>query len=162
MIELQSKDTQDNTDKSSDESQIEQLEQELIQLNPNIFQGVNNKKKIEILRSVSVTMMHSGPLPDPHSLSSYDSLIPNGADRIMKMAEIQQQHRINIEKKAVGRQTFQSLLGQIFGFFIGIFGLSVGGVLAYYDHEWAGVVIAGGSVVSLVYAFVLGKRSKQK
>jgi uncharacterized membrane protein len=56
-------------------------------------------------------MTHSGYLPDPLSLSAYDELIPNGADRIMKMAEKQQEHRMKIESTAIGRQPFQRFMG---------------------------------------------------
>lgn len=76
-------------------------------------------------------MTHSGYLPDPLSLSAYDELIPNGADRIMKMAEKQQEHRMKIESTAIGRQTFQSSIGQFFGFFMGLAGIGSGTFLAY-------------------------------
>lgn len=140
---------------------LEELEQELIQVNPKIFQGVNKRKKTEILKSVSVSMMHSGPLPDPQSLSSYDQLIPNGADRIMKMAEKQQDHRMKIERTAIGRQTFQSFMGQIFGFLIGLAGIGSGTFLAYNGFTTVGTVIAGGTVVSLVSVFVIGRKSRK-
>lgn len=38
----------------------------------------------------------------------------------MKIAEKQQDHRIAIEKKVIGRQTFQSGVGQVFGLIIGL------------------------------------------
>lgn len=150
----------DHRDLSSEE--LEHLEQELLQVNPKIFQGVKKEKKTEILKSVSVTMMHSGPLPDPYTLGAYDKMIPDGADRIMKMAEKQQEHRMSIEKKAIGRQSAQSLIGQIFGFLIGLSGIGCGTFLAYSGETTVGSIIAGGTVVSLVSVFVLGKkRSRQ-
>lgn len=152
--------TENRTDDNSNDN-LEELEQELVQINPNIFQGVNKRKKTEILKSVSVTMMHSGPLPDPQSLSSYDQLIPNGADRIMKMAEKQQDHRMRIERTAIGRQTFQSFIGQIFGFLIGLSGIGSGTFLAYNGFTTVGTVIAGGTVVSLVSVFVIGRKSRK-
>ena len=151
---------ENQSDESSNEN-LEELEQELVQVNPKIFQGVNKKKKTEILKSVSVTMMHSGPLPDPQSLNAYNQLIPNGADRIMKMAENQQNHRMNIERTAIGRQTFQSFMGQIFGFIIGLAGIGSGTFLAYNGFTTVGTVIAGGTVVSLVSVFVIGRKSRK-
>ena len=71
--------------------ELVELENELITINPQIFQGLTPKKKGEILRSVSITMIqersHSGPLPDAETLIQYNSVIPDGADRIMRMAE---------------------------------------------------------------------------
>lgn len=152
--------TENRIDDNSNDS-LDELEQELVQVNPNVFQGVNKKKKTEILKSVSVTMMHAGPLPDPQSLSSYDQLIPNGADRIMKMAEKQQDHRMKIESTAIGRQTFQSFMGQVFGFLIGLAGIGSGTFLAYNGFTTVGTVIAGGTVVSLVSVFVIGRKSRK-
>lgn len=102
-----------NTDQKSVE--LTEIEQELTTVNPEIFHGVNQKKKEEILRSISITMVqertHSGPLPDPESLVRYNSVITEGANRIMKMAEKQQEHRMALETKIITNQTKQSVLG---------------------------------------------------
>lgn len=48
-------------------------------------------------------MLHVGPLPDPATLSSYNQLIQNGADRIMAMAEKEQEcsHKLRLEGIAI-------------------------------------------------------------
>lgn len=80
---------QSNTDLST-------IEQSLTQENPNLFQGIPENKKKAILRTVnSVSLriqMHSGYLPSPDILNQYNTIIPDGADRIMKMAEQQSAH----------------------------------------------------------------------
>ena len=115
---------QSDNEQKSHKAEIIELEQELLSVNPRIFDGIKKEKKEELLRSFSVTLIqeksHSGPLPDAETLIQYDSVIPNGADRIMAMAEKQQDHRINIETKVIISQNKQSGLGQIFGLFIGI------------------------------------------
>lgn len=72
-------------------AEIIELEQELLSVNPRIFDGIKKDKKEEILRSFSITLIqeksHSGPLPDAETLIQYNSVIPNGADRIMSMAK---------------------------------------------------------------------------
>ena len=79
--------------------------QDLQEANPKVFNGLNSTQKIEVIKTVGLTsiraMSHSGPLPDPESLGHYNEIITNGADRIMAMAENQQQHRIFIEKKVI-------------------------------------------------------------
>ena len=79
----------------------------------------------------------------------------------MKMAEKQQEHRILLESNVVSSQSNQSKIGQFFGFFIGLAGIGCGTFLAFYNHETVGGIIAGGTVVSLVSVFVIGK-NKQK
>lgn len=150
----------DSSDNQSAREDLTELETELIQMNPKIFNGVNKKKKQEILQSfVSITTMHAGPIPDPQTLESYNQIIPNGADRIMKMAENQADHRMSIERTVIKRQSFQSMLGQIFGLIIGLAGLACGTFLAYSNFPKTGAVIAGGTVISLVSVFVMGRKS---
>ncbi len=135
-------------------------------INPEIFKGVPPKKKIEILESLSIISIqhrsHSGPLPDAETLIQYDSVIPNGADRIMKMAENQQKHRISIESKVIKSQSSQSKLGQIFGLIVGLVGIGCGTYLAANGEPTVGGIIAGGTVVSLVSVFVIGKAIQRK
>lgn len=92
--------------------ELQELEEELKNINPKIFDGLPKNKKLEILQSLSFTLIqeksHSGPLPDAETLIKYDSVIPEGADRIMKMAENQQNHRISIESGLVASQSSQS------------------------------------------------------
>ncbi|MDO6738310.1 DUF2335 domain-containing protein [Wenyingzhuangia sp. 2_MG-2023] len=151
--------------KSETPNELLELEQELTEFNPEVFKGVNPKKKLEILRSFSVTMIqeksHSGPLPDSESLIQYNSVIPEGADRIMKMAERQQEHRMSIEKRVISSQSQQSGLGQVFGLIIGIVGIASGTYLASIGATTVGGIIAGGTVVSLVSVFVIGKNTQK-
>jgi len=146
--------------------ELQDLEQELTSLNPKVFEGVPLRKKQEILQSLSFTLIqeksHSGPLPEAETLIKYNSVIPNGADRIMKMAENQQAHRMNIESKIIESQSSQSKLGQIFGLIIGIVGIASGTYLASIGETTVGGIIAGGTVVSLVSVFVIGKHSQRK
>lgn len=146
--------------------ELQEIEEDLTTLNPEIFKGISPKKKIEILHSLSLISIHhkthSGPLPDAESLIEYNSVIPNGADRIMTMAEKQQLHRIDIENKVIQSQSGQSKLGQIFGFVIGLVGVGCGTYLAAIGEATVGGIIAGGTVVSLVSVFVIGKAIQNK
>lgn len=115
---------------SPEEEDLQEVEKYLRSINPRIFEGVNKKKKEELLKSFSFTLIqsksHSGPLPAPDTLSEYNELIPNGAERIMKMAENQQSHRHELEKKIIPNQVQQSKMGQWFGFILGLVGLGCG------------------------------------
>lgn len=42
-----------------------------------------------------------GPLPPPDILEAYDKVVPNGADRIMSLAERQSQHRQDMEARVI-------------------------------------------------------------
>jgi uncharacterized membrane protein len=78
----------------------------------------------------------------------------------MEMAEKQQSHRIEIEKLVVESQQRQSGRGQIFALIIGISGIGAGTFLAANGHDYVGGIIAGSTVVGLVYAFITGRRKQ--
>ncbi len=101
------------------------------------------------------------PLPLPSELAAYNDVIPQGADRIMKMAEAQSAHRIDIEKKVVSSQQGQESRGQILGFVIAIVGLIAGAYVAVSGQPWAGAAIGGVPLVGLVSVFVLSKNQEK-
>lgn len=104
----------------------------------------------------------SGPLPDPATLREYESILPQAADRIFSLAEREQvfAHTYNLnEQKARGRAT---LLGQVFGFVLGILGVAGAVVLSVYGKELGGVAIFVGAVGTLIFTAVWGKRAPAK
>ncbi|PHS68398.1 MAG: hypothetical protein COB12_00650 [Flavobacterium sp.] len=145
--------------------EISVLKDAILETNPNLFDGIAPRKRNAILKAVtSVTLvqqkMHSGPIPDAESLAQYNEIIPDGANRIMSMAENQQAHRIELENKVTTEQLNQSGKGQWFGFTLGIAGLAGGVYLGVNGFEIVGSIIGGGTVVSLVSVFVAGKAFK--
>ena len=107
-------------------------------------------------------LSHQGPLPVPDQLEAYDRLIPNGADRIMAMAEKQIQHRIDMERMIIASQQKQSARGQAFGLAIGVLGIASGTLLGMFGRELVGGLVAGSTVVTLVSVFVLGRRIQRR
>ena len=159
-----------DSDPKPEESLYPIIESGLSKINPKVFQGVNTSKKKEILEAftesvgimLSIEKSHSGPLPDPETLKEYGEIIPNGAERIMKMAESQSTHRIELEKLAITSQLSQSGRGQIFGFILGL--SAVGGSITciLLGHEVGGSILGAGGITSLVSVFVLGRRSQSR
>jgi uncharacterized membrane protein len=98
--------------------------------------------------------MRGGPLPDPSELAAYNQTIPNGADRIMKMAEEQSAHRIGIEKTVVNSQQRQAFCGQLFGLIIGLSGLGLATYAAISGQPAFGGIIGSTTLVSLVSSFL--------
>lgn len=105
--------------------------------------------------------VRSGPLPDPAELAAYNQIIPNGADRIMKMAEDQSVHRMSLERTVVQSQQKQSFCGQIFGLVVGLSGLGLATFAAVHGQPWFGSVIGGTTLVSLVSVFLYSRREQK-
>ena len=155
-------------EKESNETIVQRLVDDIETSNPEIFKNIDNKEQLvqAVLTQISTIQIereehHEGPLPAPKTLREYNEIIPNGAERIMKAFENQSSHRISLEKKVVGRQTFQSLLGQLFGFLIALIILGLGVYLIERGYEIAGITLFGIDMVGLVAIFVIGKKSQR-
>lgn len=115
-----------------------------------------------VVRAIQVT--HSGPLPTPTDIERYDHLIPNGADRIMAMAEREQAHRHQMEEReqalleqAERNDFIITKRGQAFGLGVCLAVLLAGIVLALAGHATVAAVLVGLDLVSLVAVFVAGR-----
>ena len=128
---------------------------------PDILNTIPRDKKPRLAQIMVEQRIRSGPLPAPEELAAYSQIIPNGADRIMKMAEEQATHRIALEKKVVGSQQTQAFCGQIFGLVVGLTGLGLATYAAVHGQPWFGSVIGGTTLVSLVSVFVYSQRRQK-
>lgn len=52
---------------------------------------------------IHAQMEFSGPLPPPQILGQYDEVLPGAAERILRMAEKQQDHRIGVDQSGIRR-----------------------------------------------------------
>ena len=57
----------------------------------------------------------SGPLPPPAVLEKFNQVVPGSAARILKMAEKEQQHRVNYEREGLNATTGEAKRGQYLG-----------------------------------------------
>ena len=114
---------------------------------------------------------HQGPLPTPDDLAQYNQIIPNGAERIMAMAEKEQNHRISMNNKEhelntviVQETSKHKKIGQACAMATVI----VFSLLALYlftvGQFFYGTVMTGLDLVAIVCVFVTGKviESKEK
>ena len=111
---------------------------------------------------VSIIEQHySGPLPPPQALEQYNNIIPNGAERIMVMAENQSEHRRNLETKALSTDSRNSLLGIICAFVLGLSTVVIGGLIIYNGHAWPGTILGSSGLVGLVSVFIYGTNQRR-
>lgn len=109
------------------------------------------------MRQTTVSYSHSGPLPSPDELKKYDGVVDGCAERIVKMAEKQQDHRMSLEKLAVSEQLTQSGRGQHYALACAIVLIIASFIAIMYDHDVAGGCLGGTTLVALVTVFITGK-----
>jgi uncharacterized membrane protein len=112
-------------------------------------------------RLVRATMGFSGPIPPPAMLAQYNEVIPNGAERIMTMAEQQQKHRHVLEHKAVHSNATDQRLGVVLGFVGMMVVAGLGAWLVWLGKDIAGAAALVASVGAPVSAFIYGRRRQE-
>jgi uncharacterized membrane protein len=119
----------------------------------------NNQQKIT--RQVQA-FSFSGPLPPPQLLSQYNDVVPNGAERLMKMAEVQQTHRQDLERTVVHGNVKSEKRGQWMGLAISLVVITAGSYLAANGKQITGGLLVGVDVVALASVFVYGKQTQRR
>jgi uncharacterized membrane protein len=121
-------------------------------------------KMITETHQVSASV-YRGPLPDPESFSQYDAVLPGAADRILRLAEKEQEQRHNLEKIQVKADSRDSLLGIISGSVLSALCLIVGAAIAIKVNSAAGAILGSffglsgiGSVIATLVSSTRRKR----
>ena len=122
---------------------------------------VHQQPNRKIVRA-SHTESFSGPIPPPDLLERYNKVIPNGADRILAMAEQQQLHRQFMEKSVVEGDVRRSDRGLILGFIITVM-FGAGGIyLVATGHDLNGLAVIFVPLAGLVGTFIYSQNSRRR
>lgn len=113
-------------------------------------------------RITAVGVEYQGPLPPPSSFEHYERVLPGAADRILKMAEQQAEHRRLCETALIQAETRSTHLGLIFAFVLGTLGIGGGIYLSLSDHSLAGLTSTIASLGALLGAFIYGRRRESE
>jgi uncharacterized membrane protein len=145
------------------DEEVGHLLDQIRQQKPNLLENIPPEQQDDLVKYLmsytSIEKHHSGPLPPPEMLNEYNHIVPDGANRIMLMAEKQIDHRMALEKKTVESQLWQSGAGQWIGFIITIIVLFMGFYLTILGHSGVGITMITTTLLGLVSIFVLGKKS---
>lgn len=111
---------------------------------------------------VAQTELFQGPLPPPGHLAAYDQIVPGAAERILRMAEDQAEHRRGLESIVVHSNVKQETRGQWFGFVIAMTAILGGIYLMDSGKSLWGAATAIAAIVGLVGLFVWSKRQQKR
>jgi len=88
-------------------------------------------------------------------LVEYNAAVPNGAERIMTMAEKQQTHRHQMEGRVIRANTTDQRLGLVLGFIVMMSVAGAGVWCVSIGKDTAGlsalITAVGGPVISFIY-----------
>jgi uncharacterized membrane protein len=107
-------------------------------------------------------MSFQGPIPPPELLREYNEIVPDGADRIVKMAEAQSAHRIELESIVVKGDDRRANWGLVTGFTIGIVIIVLSFILILFGHDVSGTILGSVDLIGLIGVFVYGRSVRMK
>lgn len=119
-----------------------------------------NPQKLEYTRMMYALQYSSGPLPSPATLEHYAQIVPGGAERIVRWAETQADHRQSLERKRVDADIRHEGRGQIFAFIITILSICGGIFLIYSGRDASGLALILTELVLLAGVFIYGRVSQ--
>ena len=107
----------------------------------------------------------TGPIPSPQVLQQYNQVVPDAAERIIRMAEKQSDHRISLERRVVDSNIVKSYLGMVLATIIALYGLYIAKEIAVNGNPWAAGIIAaldlGGLISVAIYNGLMQKRQRE-
>lgn len=117
-----------------------------------------NGKSLSI--TASRTELFSGPLPHPDLLAKYNDALPNGAERIVAMAEKQQDHRISLENFMAKEMAFRSKAGLYLGFVIVCLATLGAILLLFFGKSIEGFGVMFVPLAAIVGIFIQTRKKK--
>lgn len=126
-----------------------------------VVEAVPKNMKLKAAIAFLSVKSHSGPLPSPETLAGYENAQSGAADRVITMAEKQQNHRMDLEKIAIRRQFNQSSAGQWIAAVLALSFLGGSVYLGINDHDVLAGTLGGATIIALVTVFITGKNSMQ-
>lgn len=126
------------------EEKIEKLKQEL-----------NELPKEQRIMLLEQTVQYRGTLPPPEMLKEFDVIIPDGAERIMKMAETEAKERQENNKLLLKYNS----LGLWFAFIVAISVFVMAFILALNKNNVGAGILAGTVLTGVVIAFIKGVKN---
>jgi len=99
-------------------------------------------------------------VPSPSVLHKYNQLVPDGADRILKLIEEEKKHKRKMEKSKLDGRNVVKILIILFGFALGL--ITVIAVMDTRDSSLGFALMWVGMVVIIAAIFVFFNKDKLK
>lgn len=107
----------------------------------------------------AVTAQWAGPLPPPSTLSSFEDVVEGSAERIVRMAELEQAHRHQAENSMLEADKSVIRRGHWLGFCVSISAIGASAFTAWIGAHWSvSVALVGLPITAIVKDLVNRKR----
>jgi uncharacterized membrane protein len=114
-------------------------------------------KQLIVERTLEVAVQFSGPIPPGPLLREYDVVVPGSADRIIAMAEREQEHQHAMERAASKNPFVLEMVGLVLGATVTCVGLALGAYCIVKGFTLAGLSLFGATLGTIVITLVNGR-----
>jgi uncharacterized membrane protein len=125
---------------------------------------VPQQQREQVIARVTAIMRREefrGPIAHPDHLDRYEKICPGAADRIISMAEREQQFRIDVLTKSQDDDTLDRKRGMYCGLAAFLALVSGGVVCAFWGHLYLGAAFVAVGALSAAAVFVHGRQSPE-
>ena len=119
----------------------------------------------EILRRITTVVYSekfSGPIAHPKHLREYESILPGSADRIITMAETQQNHQVSMERLVVDKEYGDRRIGMLIGAALFVLLIGCAFASAFLGNNIAAALFLTTAAIGGVSLFVNGRKDGDK
>lgn len=133
------------------------------QIGPLVNQSQKEMIISRVVMAVQASEQFSGPIAHPRHLREYEDILSGAANRIITMAENEQNHNREMEKKIVDAQIHDQGRGMRYGMAaLGLdLGLATFSGLYGQNNVLAGLLLGAG-VLGVVGSFIRGRYAPEK
>jgi uncharacterized membrane protein len=115
------------------------------------------------IMAAAVSVMHfEGPIPPAPMVREYEEILPGSCDRIIKLAEKEQDERHKANRKIVNWSIFRKVVGLFFGAAMVFALLFIIYQVAMAGHDWLAGTLGTVTVIGLPTIFVLFREPSDK
>ncbi|MFC2752172.1 MAG: DUF2335 domain-containing protein [Cardiobacterium sp.] len=123
---------------------------------PEEREAIKDIVTIEVRRQM---VSYEGPLPPSAEFGRYNEILPGAAERILAMAEREQEARLAAQKAVIDKEYRLRQHGQIYALIIAAAFMFLAGVLIQKGY-YLGAVTVLGMIAAIAGIFVSGKSEK--
>jgi uncharacterized membrane protein len=117
------------------------------------------KPPAEKKTAIFAAAAYSGPLPDASQFQAYEMTLPGAADRIIKMAEKESEHRHKKEDKALNGMIWNERLGMLCAFILSLLLIVGGFYVVLKGNTVGGTILTGMPIAVIAIAFIRGRKN---
>ncbi|MBU7579816.1 MAG: DUF2335 domain-containing protein [Porphyrobacter sp.] len=114
----------------------------------------DKRGEAERVIAMSLTKIHSGPLPAPDDLAHYEAISPGAAERIISMAEANMNHRHAMERTIVQSEYGLRSRGQWLALAALVAMLGVIAFTFWIGHPVEAAILGGGTLATVTGLFL--------